>query len=107
MRLELQFAALLLTGILATGAAVPVRLEAQIYTQPQSAPPEPLRAKPEKRPHSNLEWLWQFSPSQRQPNGDENALIQDPRFLSFLKETLTAPQSFWGVAGSKYKPLAD
>jgi hypothetical protein len=107
MRDGLQFAALLLTGIFATSAAAPALLAAQIYTQPQSAPPEPPRVKPEKRPHSNIEWLWKYSPSQQQPNGSENALIQDPRFAPFLQDNLTAPQSFWGVAGTKYKPLAD
>lgn len=107
MRHGLQFAALLLTGIFATGAGASALLDAQIYTQPQSAPPEPPRSKPEKRPHSNIEWLWQYSPSPQKPKGNENALIQDPRFLPFLSDNLTAPQSFWGVAGTKYKPLAD
>ncbi|HWZ51073.1 MAG TPA: hypothetical protein VNW54_06385 [Granulicella sp.] len=79
---------------------------AQIYTQPQSAPPEP-HEKHEKRPHSNIEWLWQYSPSAQRPNGDEHALIQDSRFVPFLNQNLTAPQSFWGVQGTKYKPLAD
>jgi hypothetical protein len=105
MRDRLQFAALILTGIFATSAAAP----AQVYTQPQFTPPAPPEphAKHEKREHSNLEWLWQYSPSKQQPNGNENALIQDPRFLSFLGANLTAPQSFWGVEGTKYKPLPD
>src|ERR1700731_2977661 len=105
MRDRLQFAALVLTGILATSAAAP----AQVYTQPQFTPPAPPEphAKHEKREHSNLEWLWQYSPSKQQPNGNENALIQDPRFLSFLGANLTAPQSFWGVEATKYKPLPD
>jgi hypothetical protein len=107
MRHGLQFAALLLTGIFATGAGASALLDAQIYTQPQSAPPEPVHSKPEKRPHTNIEWLWQYSPSPQKPGGNENALIQDPRFLPFLSDNLTAPQSFWGVAGTKYKPLAD
>jgi hypothetical protein len=107
MRHGLQLAALLLTGIFATGAAASAVLEAQIYTQPQAAPPTPSRTKPEKRPRSSVEWLWQYSPSPKQPDGNENALIQDPRFLPFLNDNLTAPQSFWGVAGTKYKPLAD
>ena len=108
MRHELQFAALLLTGIFAIGAAAPLRLPAQIYTQPQSAPPEPPRAKPEKRQHSNLEWLWQYSPSQRQPNGTENALIQDPHFVPFLQQFLIAPQTFWGTSiNGRYRSLAN
>jgi hypothetical protein len=103
MRYGLQFAALLLTGIIPTGASA----YAQIYTQPQSTPPEPPRPKHERREHSNIEWLWHYSASAQQPNGNENALIQDPRFLPFLADNLTAPQSFWGVEGTKYKPLPD
>lgn len=58
-----------------------------------------------KKPHSDLEWLWQYGPPPA--DGRENQLIQDPRFYPFLKQNLTAPQSFWGVQGTKYKPLAD
>jgi hypothetical protein len=104
MRHRLQSATLLLTGLFAASAAA---CSAQIYTQPQSAPPEPHAKQHDKRPHSNIEWLWQYSPSPQRPNGDEHALIQDARFVPFLNQNLTAPQSFWGVQGTKYKPLAD
>ena len=102
---RLQLAALLFTGALSARTFVPAPLQAQIYTQPQPAPPEPPRSKLPKNMHSNIEWLWQYSPPPSA--GRENALIQDPRFLPFLKENLTAPQSFWGVQGTSYKPLAD
>ena len=39
--------------------------------------------------------------------GEKMNLIQDPKFQPFLAQNLTAPQSFWGVKGTKYKPLAD
>ena len=61
---ELQFAALLLTGVFIAGMIAPVLLQAQIYTQPQSAPPEPPGAKLAKGMRSNVEWLWQYSPPQ-------------------------------------------
>jgi hypothetical protein len=62
-------------------------------------------SKHDKKQRSDVEWMWQYGP----PPGDgrENELIQDPRFRPFLMQNLTAPQSFWGVQGTKYKPLAD
>lgn len=55
--------------------------------------------------HSDVEWMWQYGPPPA--DGRENDLIQDARFYPFLKQNLTAPQSFWGVQGTKYKPLPD
>jgi hypothetical protein len=102
MRNHLQLAAATLLLIATT------TMRAQVYTQPQSGPPTPPepRSKHDKHPqHTDVEWLWQYSPPPAE--GRENALIQDPHFLPFLDDTLTAPQSFWGVQGTKYKPLAD
>jgi hypothetical protein len=61
--------------------------------------------KHDKKPHSDAEWMWQYGPPPA--DGRENQLIQDPKFYPFLKQNLTAPQSFWGVQGTRYKPLAD
>ncbi len=47
----------------------------------------------------DLSWLVQYT--QPTPAGSENKLVWDPRFEPFLKQNLTAPQSFWG----KDKPL--
>jgi len=101
MRNPLQLAAATLLLLAAATA------HAQVYTQPQSGPPTPPepRSKHDKHQHSNIEWLWQYGPPP--VDGRENALIQDPRLLPFLDDNLTAPQSFWGVQGTRYKPLAD
>jgi hypothetical protein len=61
--------------------------------------------KKDKKQYSDAEWMWQYSPPPAE--GRENQLIQDARFYPFLKQSLTAPQSFWGVQGTRYKPLAD
>src|ERR1700730_13374924 len=82
---RLQLVALLLTGALSASMFAPAPLPAQIYTQPQPAPPEPPPSKQPKRPRSNIEWLWQYGPPPA--GGRENALIQDPRFLPFLRES--------------------
>jgi hypothetical protein len=57
----------------------------------------------------NLEWLWQYSPSDKEKEGRENDLLQDARFQPLLKKYLTAPQAFWGThaASAPGKPLAD
>lgn len=44
----------------------------------------------------NIEWLWQYSPSEKTPEGDENGLVRDPRFQPLLKRTFLAPQAFFG-----------
>jgi len=62
-------------------------------------------AKHDKKPHSDVEWMWEYGPPPA--DGRENQLIQDVRFYPFLKQNLTTPQSFWGVQGTRYKPLAD
>jgi len=87
MRRYLQFAAifLLLTGVVATNA--------QIFKHK------------EKKPKENVEWLWQYGPPPAE--GRENALVLDPRFLPFLSQYLTAPQTFWGPTKSQAKSLAD
>ena len=102
--LQLVLALLLIAGTTAFSPA-----HSQIYTQPHAEPPPPA---PQKNRHGkpillNTEWLWSYSPSTNTPDGDENGLIQDPRFMPFLEDNLTAPQSFWGVKGTKYKPLPD
>jgi hypothetical protein len=94
MRSTLQFAAALL---LAAIAATPVR--AQIHS------PQINLKKKEKR--ENLEWLWQYSPTDKDKDGRQNELLQDPRFQPFLAHHLTAPQAFWGPAEAPRKSLAD
>jgi hypothetical protein len=61
--------------------------------------------KHDRKQRSDAEWMWQYGPPPA--DGRENQLIQDARFYPFLKQNLTAPQSFWGVQGTKYKPLPD
>ena len=61
--------------------------------------------KRDKKQRSDAEWMWQYGPPPS--DGRENDLIQDAKFRPFLALNLTAPQSFWGVQGTKYKPLAD
>lgn len=60
-----------------------------------------------RKPHrDDLSWLWQYT--QPPPHGDENALVLNPRFKTFLHRHLTAPQSFWNAdTGRSPKPLAD
>lgn len=59
----------------------------------------------EKKPKSNVEWLWQYGPPPA--DGRENALVLDPRFRPFLAQYLTAPQTFWGSPKTGYKSLAE
>ena len=61
--------------------------------------------KRDKKQRSDAEWMWQYGPPPT--DGRENELIQDAKFKPFLALNFTAPQSFWGVQGTKYKPLAD
>ncbi len=63
------------------------------------------KQKRDKKHYSDAEWMWQYGPPPA--DGRENDLIQDVRFRPFLVQNLTAPQSFWGVRGTHYKPLAD
>ncbi len=55
----------------------------------------------------NIEWLWQFSPSDKLPEGDENALVRDPRFEPLLKRNFLAPQAFFGRQQEPRTTLAD
>lgn len=75
--------------------------------QPTPIPPrEPAKVKKVKPQHDDVEWLWQYSPPPAE--GRENDLIQDPHFLPFLKQYLTAPQAFWGPQQEgRRKTLAD
>ncbi len=61
--------------------------------------------KRDKKHYSDAEWMWQYGPPP--VDGRENDLIQDAKFRPFLVQNLIAPQSFWGVQGTHYKPLAD
>jgi hypothetical protein len=56
-----------------------------------------------KEPKANIEWLWQYSPPPVE--GRENELLRDPRFIPFLQQYLTAPQTFWGNPKTGYKSL--
>ena len=51
----------------------------------------------------DLSWIWQYT--QPTPDGSENNLVHDPRFKPFLKQHLTAPQTFWGASGVGNKHL--
>ncbi|WP_263383826.1 hypothetical protein [Granulicella arctica] len=64
--------------------------------------------KPAKVHKSDLEWLWQYGPSDTDKEGRENDLVQDGRFRPMLAQYLTATQTFWGnPVNGKYRPLAD
>jgi hypothetical protein len=56
--------------------------------------PAQIHLKREKPGAEDLQWLWQYT--KPAPNGNENGLIRDPHFKTFLETHLTAPQSFWG-----------
>lgn len=62
------------------------------------------RTKNRERP-IDPEWLWQYSPPPE--NGREHELIQDPEFLPFLAQNLTAPQSFWQAPTGERKRLPE
>lgn len=54
----------------------------------------------------DLSWLWQYTEpaAATQPSAyRENDLVNDPRFQPFLRQNLTAPQTFWANG----KPLPD
>jgi hypothetical protein len=74
-----------------------------IATSAQVASPQIKKDK--KPPKENIEWLWQYSPPPA--DGRENELLRDPRFIPFLAQYLTAPQTFWGNPKTGYKPLSD
>jgi len=70
----------------------------------------PSYAKPknDKPQREDVEWMWQYGADDRNKDGRENDLVQDPRFRPFLEQVLTAPQTFWGVPiNGKYKTLAE
>ncbi len=68
-------------------------------------PSSPQIKKDKKQPRENVEWLWQYSPPP--PGGRENELVRDPRFIPFLAQYLTSPQTFWGSEKAGYKPLSE
>jgi hypothetical protein len=77
---------------LALSCALTGLAKAQLLGEP---PIPPKNSKKMKRPKSDVEWLWQYSPPPVE--GREHDLIQDPHFLPFLQQNFTAPQSFWGL----------
>ena len=70
-----------------------------------ATPASPQFKKDKKQPKENIEWLWQYSPPPA--DGRENELLRDPRFIPFLEQYFTAPQTFWGSPKTGYKPLSD
>jgi hypothetical protein len=73
-------------------------------------PPAAQTGKQGKQPrrlHEDVEWLWQYTPADRDTDGRENELVQNDRFIPMLQDNFTAPQSFFGVQGTKFKPLPD
>lgn len=85
LHLGASTAFLVLTSGLAAAGAAP--LDPQMHS-----PQVTLRhtTKPE-----DLSWLWAFADPA--PDGRENALASDPRFQALLRQSFTAPQSFWGA----------
>jgi len=71
-------------------------------------PPSYAKPKNDKSQREEVEWMWQYGADDRNKDGRENDLVQDPRFRPFLEQVLTAPQTFWGVPiNGKYKTLAE
>jgi len=61
-----------------------------------------LHLKHDKPQAEDLSWMWQYA----QPDSkrsQENALLWDPRFRTFLQDTLKGTQIFW----DKNKPLSE
>jgi hypothetical protein len=70
--------------------------------------PSYAKPKPDKPQREDVEWLWQYGPDDKNKEGREHELMQDPRFRALLDQFLTAPQTFWGVPiNGKYKTLAE
>ena len=89
-------AALLLTATLAPGQPPPAQ------PAPQGKPAKNQKPQPE-----NVEWIWQYTPDDTHKDGRENDLAQDLRFIPFLQQFLTAPQTFWGQPlNGRYRSLA-
>jgi hypothetical protein len=90
--------ALLLTTTLA---------HAQIQPPPPPAP-QTRPSKKEKPAREDVEWIWQYTPTDTDKDGRENDLVQDLRFRPFLEQFLTAPQTFWGIPiDGRYRSLAN
>jgi hypothetical protein len=69
----------------------------------------PAAAPKKDRPASeNVEWIWEYTPDASNPDGRENDLVQDTRFVPFLQQFLTTPQTFWGFPlNGRYRSLAN
>jgi hypothetical protein len=92
-------AALLLTTTLAHAQTQPINPAPQPQTRPNK------KEKPQ-REREDVEWIWQYTPDDVNKDGRENDLVQDPRFMPFLEQFLTAPQSFWGFPiNGRYRSL--
>jgi hypothetical protein len=64
--------------------------------------------KKEKSQREDVEWIWQYTPAPPDTDGRENALLQDPHFVPFLDQFVTAPQTFWGFPiEGRYRSLAN
>jgi len=71
----------------------------------QHAPQVNKKVRPQ---HEDVEWIWQYTPADTNKDGRENDLVQDPHFIPFLDQFLTAPQTFWGQPkDGHYRSLAD
>jgi hypothetical protein len=81
------------------------RIAALIFLASIAATASPQSKKDKKQPKENIEWLWQYSPPPA--DGRENELLRDPRFIPFLEQYFTTPQTFWGSPKTGYKPLSD
>jgi hypothetical protein len=89
-----------LLASLALGAPV----QAQLIGEPPIPPKQ--KEKRSKSQRGDVEWMWQYSPPPEE--GREHELIQDPHFQPFLRQYLTAPQSFWGLQTDRQrKTLAE
>src|ERR1035438_5997139 len=79
-----------------------LQLAAAVLLTTALAPASAPKPQPE-----NVEWIWQYTPDDTHKDGRENDLAQDLRFVPFLQQFLTAPQTFWGQPlNGRYRSLA-
>jgi hypothetical protein len=79
-----------------------LQLAAAVLLTTTLAPASAPKPQPE-----NVEWIWQYTPDDTHKDGRENDLAQDLRFVPFLQQFLTAPQTFWGQPlNGRYRSLA-
>ena len=83
----------------------PRRAQISNRRQPHRAlhPRNPAQIQPQKRPHDNVQWLWQYHPP-RARSAASNDLRLDARFQSFLRDSLHRAAILLGPAQPATSP---